>query len=515
MKRTSGFESRFFLLCGSNVLLQGMSFVYRILISRYAGSEGLGVYRLASALYSILHTTCLSGITLSCTRFTSAWKAEKREGAVNCLVRLSFVVFGFLFLSSSAAVWFGRDYIGGVLFGDRRIVSAIPILLICLMLTGIENIFKAIMIGLDRIDNAAISELSEQLIRIVSAVIIFRVFHTEDLSKTAVLIFCASVISEIFSAAIMSCMYLSMLRIQRSSPPSGYWRDVCKTIFPVSASSLCSSLIASAGSVLLPKRLIVSGMSNSDAVSELGILSGVAAPIMTLPMALISSLSTVSLPEISARFQGHDKKKIHSFSENILRTTGLIALPFTALLVPLAPTISRLFFYQPVRQEIFILMGLSCILCYYQIITCCFLNGCGKQGINAIIITCGEVLQLILVWYFTAMPQLRIYGYVIAQCIAPFLVTVCNLIVLRYFDIIKLNSGSIMIQPLLCAIMLLLWSRVFFSFYSGFLGQWKALIMTVACSLILYLFLLRIFDVKIEKYLSKMVHLHTFHPMFY
>ena len=134
MKRNESFAGRFLLLCSSNVLLQIMGFLYRILLSRYAGPEGLGVYRLSSSIYSILHATCLSGITLAGTRFSSTWKVEHKEGAVRILVRSIFLIFVLLFGAAAFCVWFSRAYIGEVLIGDRRAVSAIPIILICLFL---------------------------------------------------------------------------------------------------------------------------------------------------------------------------------------------------------------------------------------------------------------------------------------------------------------------------------------------------------------------------------------------
>ena len=515
MKKNESFAGRFLLLCGSNVLLQIMGFLYRILLSRYAGPEGLGVYRLSSSIYAILHATCLSGITLAGTRFSSAWKVQHKEGAVRILVRYIFLIFVFLFLTASSSVWFGRTYIGEVLIGDRRAAAAIPVILVCLFLTGIENVFKSVMIGLDRIDHAVVSELTEQAVRIFAAIILLEAFQTENAGRISVLIFSASVVSEIFSASIMTGMYLRMHRPKLVLPPIGYRKEVCKTVFPVSVAALCNNLISSAGAVLLPKRLTASGMSTQGAVSELGRVTGVAAPIITLPLALVASLCTVTLPEVSARFHCNDPRKIRDFSEKILRTVGLIAFPFTALLLPLAPVISRLFFYQPIDPKLFYLMGISCIFCYYQIVLSCFLNGCGQQGKNAVIVSCGELLQLALVWILTAIPKLRIYGYIIAQCAAPIVVCSCIAFVLYRNGIICFRVRSFLLEPAACGLLLFLWTRIFFMFYSGFCGQWAALLLTLSSSLVLYLLVLGFLGIDLRKYLMNTVPLRTFRPMFY
>ena len=515
MKKTDSFIGRFFLLCSSNILLQLLGFVYRILLSRYAGTEGLGVYRLATSIYAILHTTCLSGVTMMCTRFAAAWKAEGKSGAIDVLVRVAFSIFGTLFLLVSSVTWFGRSYIGENLIGDRRVILAIPIMLACLLLTGIENIFKSVMIGLNCIDNAVISELTEQLVRILAAAALLSTFATGDLGYTAVLIYGASVISEISSACIMTGMYWKMQKPKRTPPPLRYRQNILITVVPVSFAALCSNMISSAGSILLPKRLVSSGLSSAQAVSELGAISGVAAPIITLPMALILSLCTVTMPEISARYHTGTPQSLTVFSEKILRSVGLIGIPFTALLLPLAPVISRLFFYHAVDQSLFLWMGVSCIFSYYQMITGCLLNGSGQQTWNAITTTTGELLQLALVWWLAGNSHLRLYGYIAAQCIAPLLVSACNFYLLHRTRVINLRFLPQLSESVVCGILLYLWTRIFFTGYSGLFDQWAALLLTIGTALFFYLFLLRLLDVDLRRYLVFRAPAATLHPMFY
>ena len=63
------------LACG-NLALQALGFVYRIILSRYAGAEGLGVYRLVNSAYLVLHAGCLSGVTMACSRLSAVYEAR-------------------------------------------------------------------------------------------------------------------------------------------------------------------------------------------------------------------------------------------------------------------------------------------------------------------------------------------------------------------------------------------------------------------------------------------------------
>ena len=155
MRRCDSFAGRLTVLCMSNMGLQALGFLYRIFLSRLAGAEGLGVYRLAYSAYIVLHAACLSGVTMACTRLSAEWSAQGRPGAVRVLVRRAFQTFLCFFLCGASVLLLFRDLIAEHVLGDGRTAAAMPVMLACIGLTGIENVFKSTMVGLNRVDNAA------------------------------------------------------------------------------------------------------------------------------------------------------------------------------------------------------------------------------------------------------------------------------------------------------------------------------------------------------------------------
>ena len=89
------------LACG-NIALQALGFVYRVMLSRFAGAEGLGMYRLANSVYLVLHTGCLSGVTMACSRLSAACEATGEKGKTGAVLRLAFSVFFTLAFASAA-----------------------------------------------------------------------------------------------------------------------------------------------------------------------------------------------------------------------------------------------------------------------------------------------------------------------------------------------------------------------------------------------------------------------------
>lgn len=503
MRRCDSFAGRLTVLCMSNMGLQALGFLYRIFLSRLAGAEGLGVYRLAYSAYIVLHAACLSGVTMACTRLSAEWSAQGRPGAVRVLVRRAFQTFLCFFLCGASVLLLFRDLIAEHVLGDGRTAAAMPVMLACIGLTGIENVFKSTMVGLNRVDNAAVSELTEQVVRIGATLALLYWNENGDLGWIAVLIFAGMTVSECVSAFLMTRMYCGLRLPPAAPPPPGARAEFLSIVLPVSASALLSNGIASAGAVVLPMRLTASGLTCADAVAALGVVSGIASPIMLLPIALLSSLCTVAMPEASRYAALRDPARLRRFTGKTVFAAGVVGIPATALLIPLAPAIARLFFYRAVPPLYFWLIGVSCILCYYQMVTGCLLNGIGRQQFAVLTALSAEALQLALVWALAGRPHLRVYGYLIAQCIAPACAALAGAARLVSCGALPFAPGRLLGVPLVCGAAVFLWTRVFYYVFVGWLGgQWPGLVCAVLSALLLYLFVLRLFGVNVRKYLS-------------
>lgn len=63
------------VLAASGVLLQIIGFVYRVYLSRVAGAEGLGVYRLVFPAYSVIYAATITGTRMAATKLSAALPA--------------------------------------------------------------------------------------------------------------------------------------------------------------------------------------------------------------------------------------------------------------------------------------------------------------------------------------------------------------------------------------------------------------------------------------------------------
>ncbi len=332
------------LACG-NVLLQVLGFVYRVVLSRFAGAEGLGVYRLVNSVYLVLNAGCLSGVTTACSRLSAACEARGESGRLGAVLRLAFRAFFALSAACAAVVLLCGGSIAANLLGDGRCARAFPYMLLCLTLTGVENIFKSLFIGLERVQYTACSEVGEQLIRIFAVSFLLYESGSGDYGRIAMLIFAGMVCSEIFSALFLTRLFRRNMRhIRFTRPDKELYGQFFGIAAPLSASALIGNMLGSAGAVLLPQRLMAAGLDYEQALSALGVISGMAMPLLLFPVAFVSSVCTALLPAVTAAQAVGEQARVRVLTGRAVTTVGLIGMPATAVLVPLAPQLSEMFF---------------------------------------------------------------------------------------------------------------------------------------------------------------------------
>ncbi len=499
------------LACG-NIALQVLGFAYRVLLSHYAGAEGLGIYRLVNSIYLVYNAGCLSGVTMACSRLSAACEAKGERKKIRAILRLAFRVFLAMCVLCSAILLIWQQEISENLLGDQRCARAFPFLLLCLGLTGIENIFKSLFIGLERMQYAAISEVAEQLIRIGAVWLLLSQYQGGDYGTIAMLIFCGMVASEIFSASFLTILFRRGLA--GSTPAAPLDNSTARQFFfialPVSASALLCNAISSAGSILLPKRLMLAGLSYEQALSALGVLSGMAMPLLLLPIALVSSVCTALLPAVTAAEAIGNHRRVCALTGRAITTVGLIGVPATAVLVPLAPALSKRIFGQPLSMPYVSLLGIAVILCYYQMTAGSLLNALGLQHWQVFISVSAELCQVFLMYRLCASPTWGIYGYLLSMAFTEMLAFVASFTLLHRrlgFALYPLRRFGV---PILCGGALYGWTSVFFTWFEQHSSsETAALVWTAVGAVALYLLVLRLMGIHLWQYLSRRIEKNT------
>lgn len=490
------FAKNALILTFSNTGLQILGFFYRMLLNHFAGSEGLGIYQLIFSIYIVVNTFCITGVVTAVTTLSAAFQSGLKSGSRRTLLQTAVFVFLCGYTIAFLLIVWKAQTLSNLILGNSEAIRALHMMLACIFLTGFENIFKAFFIGISKVKFAAISEVGEQSIRILAVFFLLYSFYQGNYGQLVLCIMTGMTISEIASVLFLSCSFHKTMKASQDDKKKknkSILQEFLKISLPISMSSLINNLLNSMNSFLIPKMLIISGLTRKVAVSQLGIVSGAAMPILMLPVAIISAISTNIMPKIS----GTSSSKTAYITNRVMKTTGLIGIPATAAIIPLGTVAGRVLFGQEIPQKVFILLGISLMFLYYEMIMSSILNGLNLQKIILWGSLLSSVLQVILTVVLASRPSLKIYGYLYATLAASIFLFAFDAFWLS--DSVRLSWKQAYTMPLLCGAVMYLWSRFFYHFIFSLLRrELNSLIFAVCATILLYSILLWILHVRLR-----------------
>lgn len=496
------------MLAASNTVLLLLGFAYRVLLGRLAGPEGLGVYTLVIQVYAIVMSICVAGFCVATTHMTANLFAHSDYAGIRKTVRFAITCFLTLLVMLALPILSLREFIAGRILGDPRTANALWMILLCISLTGIENILKSAFQGSRLVRYVAVSEVGEQILRITLVWMLLKAYINGDHGLTAFLILLGMTLSEIYSVLFLSFSFTS--RFARAKDKTlktkGIRRSFLKIAVPAGLTSLLANVFSSTAVVIFPSRLMLAGYTRAEAVSSLGLISGMVMPVLILPNAFVSALCSLLMPSISASIACGDFPDLTRKINKGIEAVGLLALPATAMLLPFVPMLCALLFGQTAPPALVWALALQAITAYYLGLTISILNGIGRQKQVLLLAAIGEVLQLTLVWIWTAMPNLHVYGYIAGMLCGDLFRVVAGFICLHRATRTRPRPFHAGIVPVACAIVLFCCARLaFFGLVNQGIAVLTAMLLSLLGCIVLYLILLRLLGVNVLSYMQRVV----------
>ena len=84
-------------------------FVYRIILSRTLGSEGMGLYQTALSVFAVLATAAASGIPLTVSRLITKYRAKNNRDAQHSVVTAALLCAVCFSVPVFCLLFFGHD----------------------------------------------------------------------------------------------------------------------------------------------------------------------------------------------------------------------------------------------------------------------------------------------------------------------------------------------------------------------------------------------------------------------
>ncbi len=439
-------------LTAVNMIAQSLGFIYRVFITGLIGAENMGLYQLLMPAYFVITSFCYSGLTVAVARLISENEANKGEDA-KIIVNNAFTVFIAVSVSVSVIIYIFSAKISSGFIGDSRTEKALLILLPCMILTGIENISKNYFYGINNVKTPAVLEILEQIIRISAVVSLLLVFSPVRGDDAIAFIALGMVICEIFSAVIITLLRVRHIRkhSQRSIVKKcnkSYYKKILSIAIPVCATNLSGALMDSVNSSMIPKRLVESGISPSEALESFGTLFGMSMPLISLPTVFVGALCLIIVPSLSKLTSLGKIKELRNKISKILSVAMTVIVPIMAFFLPVAPYVAKLIYGDMEIGENLFLVATGTVLGVLQAITGSIAYSLGKERPTTFSFIAGDYIQVACSYFLVSIPSFRLNGFVIGLILSTSVTSFTNLFIILKATGMRAEIFSWFIVPL-------------------------------------------------------------------
>lgn len=279
------------ILTASGIICRILGFLYRIFLSRQIGAEAFGIYQLATPLYALMLSLGAGGMQTVLSRFVASYLAKKDSRRAKICLAAGCGIVVILSFSASIFLFFSADFIGTRLLFEPRTILLLRILSLGILPSGIHNCLSAWYLGQNQTALPSFCQLLEQFVRMGASYLAWLFCLSTSLPSAAVAAF-GTAAGELFSCLfLMACLSVSHSRSpQKHRPISVFfkektlWYDTFRELavlnLPLTLNRILLNVLHSIESALLPGCLVTSGLSRKAALSQYGILTGMALPMI-------------------------------------------------------------------------------------------------------------------------------------------------------------------------------------------------------------------------------------------
>lgn len=424
------------ILTLSNFLTGFIGFAFSIVLSKKLGAEGLGLYGLIMPVYSLLLCLTADGLITAISKTCAVYNSKRDYRNLHRTVKVALGFIGLWSISVSLLVFINASNISTFFIKDTRAADALRIICPALVFVPMSAIFKGFFYGFEKFTIPAGIDILEKCIRISILLATLAFLTLNDVKSTVTVAYFALAVGELISLIMLLTAFRlfshKLVPIKtKVKNPLQLLADILIISCPLCLNGFISSILNTAATLILPRRLMSTGMSYDHALELIGKFLGMSLATVNLPFIIVGSMMTVMIPDMSLSLSKKDLWSTEKRISQVLKISYLVGLGTLIVSLCIPEKLGLLFYDRNDLGQMIMIAGICNFLSYVSTATFGILNGLGKQNINLKNSLIVSVEGLILVAILTGIPSLNIYGLGISLVITSITALILNLYEIR------------------------------------------------------------------------------------
>ncbi len=206
MKKSQFIKSSIILIVGG-LITKILGMVIKIITTRLLKTEGVGIYMLLTPTFMLLSSLAIFGFPVAISKLIAEEKNNNKNLFFSIIPISLLIDLIIIFL-----LFFFAKYISNNLLHEPRTYYGILAIGFVLPFVSISSIVRGYFFGKERMIPHVISNISEDIIRLVILKIGIPIFITKGIEFAVAFIVISNVISELSSIIILMFFYLRKIK---------------------------------------------------------------------------------------------------------------------------------------------------------------------------------------------------------------------------------------------------------------------------------------------------------------
>lgn len=508
------------ILSLAGVIVKIMGAFFRIPLSNLIGSIGMGYYQVVYPIYTLFLTLAVAGFPTALAKLVSEQRAVGDFKGANKTFRISYTVLFITGLISFSIFFFGAEFISTVILKNSGAYAAMVAISPALLFVPLMSSYRGYFQGRRDMTKIAVSQVIEQFFRVSLGLflgyMLMKSYGSEMGAAGGVL---GAAIGGFASAAFLIYIYLRNTKERKAEiaysshikteSTGTILKKLLYVAIPITIGACVMPLVNMVDSVIVVRRLQVAGFDIDMANSLLGQLSGMAIPIVNLPVVIDQAIGMSLVPSISEAYALNQINRARKEAKTGLKTILLVVLPCTFGLAALATPIMSLLFPSieatgPASLgTLLFVVAPSAIFLGLVYAQNGILQGMGKPMVPVMALLVGMLFKVVISYTLTGIASVNIIGSGIGTVSAYAVASIIEFIYIKKHMQLKLSPKEFIIKPLLTVITMFVVVKLSYGVTVGFLGNALATLISISIGGIVYgLVLLGIGGITKEELMS-------------
>ncbi len=399
-----------------------LGMIIKIVLTRFIGSEGIGLYSMIMPTFMLLNGIASLGLPTALNVLIASEKYNTKNIVfTSIMISLTIDILIFIFLITCSS------YLSNYMLNDSRLYYGLIAMGFTFPFITISNALRSYFFAKERMYPHVITNIIEDLVKLILIIIGVPFFLAKGIEFAVAFVILSNVLCELSSIIIFLFLIPSFKCTKKELKPN---KKNIKALLSIALPTTGSRLIGSIGYFLEPiiitYVLIKVGYTNNFIVNEYGIINGYVMQLVLLPSFFTGAISQAIIPIVSKGYVNKNYSYVKKKIKQAIFFSCLIGIPATFIFEFFPDILLKFLFNTNKGIEYIKVIAPICLLHYIQSPISSTLQAMGKAKISMMGTLIGTLFRTASLFIFSYL-KIGLWSLIIATSVNIIFVTLFDL----------------------------------------------------------------------------------------